>query len=252
MRAELPEHCLAAAAPSLAPQRLRCLHLERKGNIVHTYDIEATTRHLSLSELAKHTAFMDMIQGGDNPEYVRGYADVLGERLENKIELCGVPMRHFKQHCNSRDVVHLMMSRLERDEIAHTPAAQEALREHARCYVWSMLVVTWREYLRQIAGVIANGAAVPVITQAAQSPVKLFFISTQQGLLVQAQRGQNAIDEIQAEYSLPLNPFLGERFGELVELVNSEAANVLEEGTVAVTADPTQEGGIITVQISLT
>lgn len=219
---------------------------------MYAYDIEAATRELSLSNLAKHVAFMDFIQGGDNPEYVRKYADMLGERLENKIELYGVPMRHFKQHCNSRDVVHLMMSRLERDEIAHTPAAQEALREHARCYVWSMLVVTWREYLRQIAGVIANGAAVPAIVQAAQLPSKLFFISTRQGLLVQAQRGQNAIDEIQAEYSLPLNPFLGERFGELVELVNSEAANVLEEGTVAITADPTQEGGIITVQISLT
>lgn len=219
---------------------------------MYAYDIEAATRELSLSNLAKHVAFMDLIQGGDNPEYVRKYADMLGERLENKIELCGVPMRHFKQHCNSRDVVHLMMSRLERDEIAHTPAAQEALREHARCYVWSVLVVTWREYLHQIARVIADGAAVPVITQAAQSPVKLFFISTQQGLLVQTLCGQDAIDKIQAEYSLPLNPFLGERFGELVELVNSEAANVLEEGTVAITADPTEEGGIITVQISLT
>lgn len=219
---------------------------------MYAYDIEAATRELSLCELAKHTAFMDMIQGGDNPEYVQKYAELLGERLENKIELIGVPMRHFKQNCNSRDTVHLMMSRFGQDEIAHAPAAQAALREHARCYVWSVLVVTWREYLRQVAGVIADGAAVPAITQAAQSPSKLFFISTHQGLLVQAQCGQNAIDEIQAEYSLPLNPFLGERFGELVELVNSEAANVLEEGTVAITADPTQEGGIITVQISLT
>lgn len=195
---------------------------------------------------------MDFIQGDDSPEYVRKYADVLGERLENKIELCGVPMRHFKQHCNSRDVVHLMMSRLERDEIAHTPAAQEALREHARCYVWSVLVVTWREYLRQVARVIADGAAVPAITQAAQSPSKLFFISTRQGLLVQAQCGQGAIDKIQAEYGLPLNPFLAERFSELVELVERETANVLEEGTAAVTADPTEEGGIITVTLSLT
>lgn len=63
---------------------------------MYAYDIEAATRELSLCELVKHTAFMDMIQGGDNPEYVRGYADVLGERLENKIELGGVPMRHFK------------------------------------------------------------------------------------------------------------------------------------------------------------
>ena len=219
---------------------------------MYAYDIEAATRELSLCELAKHTAFMDMIQGDDNPEYAHEYAKLLGERLENKIELAGVPMRHFKQHCNSRDTVHLMMSRFGQDEIAHAPAAQAALREHARCYVWSMLVVTWREYLRQVAGVIANGGAVPAITQAAQSPSKLFFISTRQGLLVQAQCGQNAIDAVQAEYSLPLNPFLAERFGELVELVNSEAANVLEEGTVAITADPTQEGGIITVQISLT
>lgn len=219
---------------------------------MYAYDIEAATRELSLCELAKHTAFMDMIQGDDNPEYVQKYAELLGERLENKIELTGVPMRHFKQHYNSRDTVHLMMSRLGEDEIIHAPAAQEALREHARCYVWSMLTVTWREYLRQVARVIADGAAVPAITQAAQSPSKLFFISTHQGLLVQAQCGQDAIDKIQAEYSLPLNPFLGERFGELVELVNSEAANVLEEGTVAITADPTQEGGIITVQISLT
>ena len=219
---------------------------------MYAYDIEAATRELSLSNLARHMTFMDMIQGGDNPEYVQKYAELLSERLENKIELTGVPMRHFKQNCNSRDTVHLMMSRFGQDEIAHAPAAQEALREHARCYVWSMLTVTWREYLRQVATVITDGAAVPVITQAAQSPSKLFFISTRQGLLVQAQRGQNAIDEIQAEYSLPLNPFLGERFGELVELVNSEAANVLEEGTVAITADPTQEGGIITVQISLT
>ena len=219
---------------------------------MYAYDIEAATRELSLSNLAKHVAFMDFIQGDDSPEYVRKYADVLGERLENKIELCGVPMRHFKQHCHSRDTVHLMMSRLGENEIIHAPAVQEILREHARCYVWSVLVVTWREYLHQVAGVIADGAAVPAITQAAQSPSKLFFISTHQGLLVQAQCGQNAIDEIQAEYSLPLNPFLAERFGELVELVNSEAANVLEEGTVAITADPTQEGGIITVQISLT
>lgn len=219
---------------------------------MYAYDIEAATRELSLSNLARHMAFMDLIQGDDNPEYVRGYADVLSERLENKIELAGVPMRHFKQNCNSRDTVHLMMSRFGQDEIAHAPAAQAALREHARCYVWSMLVVTWREYLRQVARMVANGAAVPAITQAAQSPVKLFFISTRQGLLVQAQCGQNAIDEIQAEYSLPLNPFLAERFGELVELVNSEAANVLEEGTAAVTADPTEEGGIVTVTLSLT
>lgn len=219
---------------------------------MYAYDIEAATRELSLSNLARHMAFMDLIQGDDNPEYVRGYADVLSERLENKIELAGVPMRHFKQNCNSRDVVHLMMSRLGRDEIAHAPAAQEALREHARCYVWSVLVVTWREYLRQVAGVIANGGAVPAITQAAQSPVKLFFVSTRQGLLVQAQCGQDAIDAIQAEYGLPLNPFLGERFSELMELVNSQAANVLEEGTAAITSDPTEEGGIITVEISLT
>lgn len=219
---------------------------------MYTYDIEASTRELKLSKLVKQMAFMDMVQGNDNPEYVRGYADVLGERLENRIELTGVPMRHFKQHCNSRDVVHLMMSRFGEEEIAHAPAAQEALREHARCYVWSVLIVTWREYLRQVAKIIADGAAVPAITQAAQSPVKLFFISTRQGLLVQAQCGQGAVDEIQAEYSLPLNPFLGERFGELVELVNSETANVLEEGTAAITVDPTEEGGIITVQISLT
>lgn len=219
---------------------------------MYAYDIEAATRELSLCKLVKHMTFMDMIQGDDSPEYVRKYANMLGERLENKIELCGVPMRHFKQNCNSRDTVHLMMSRFGQDEIAHAPAAQAALREHARCYVWSVLVVTWREYLRQVARVVADGAAVPAITQAAQSPVKLFFISTRQGLLVQAQCGQNAIDEIQAEYSLPLNPFLGERFGELVELVNSEAANVLEEGTVAITADPTEEGGIVTVTLSLT
>ena len=219
---------------------------------MYAYDIEAATRELSLSNLAKHVAFMDLIQGDDNPEYVRGYADVLSERLENKIELAGVPMRHFKQNCNSRDVVHLIMSRLGRDEIAHAPAAQKALREHARCYVWSVLVVTWREYLRQVAGLIADGAAVPAITQAAQSPSKLFFISTHQGLLVQAQCGQNAIDEIQAEYSLPLNPFLAERFGELVELVKRETANVLEEGTATITSDPTTEGGVITVTLSLT
>lgn len=219
---------------------------------MYAYDIEAATRELSLSNLAKHVAFMDFIQGDDSPEYVRKYADVLGERLENKIELCGVPMRHFKQHCNSRDTVHLMMSRLGRDEIAHAPAAQAVLREHARCYVWSVLVVTWREYLRQVARVIADGAAVPAITQAAQSPVKLFFISTRQGLLVQAQCGQDAIDKIQAEYSLPLNPFLAERFGELVELVERETANVLEEGTAVITSDPTTEGGVITVTLSLT
>ncbi len=219
---------------------------------MYAYDIEAATRELSLCELAKHMAFMDLIQGGDNPEYVRKYADMLGERLENKIELCGVPMRHFKQNCNSRDTVHLMMSRFGQDEIAHAPAAQAALREHARCYVWSVLVVTWREYLRQVARVVADGAAVPAITQAAQSPVKLFFISTHLGLLVQAQCGQNAIDEIQAEYSLPLNPFLGERFGELVELVERETANVLEEGTATITSDPTTEGGVITVTLSLT
>lgn len=219
---------------------------------MYAYDIEAATRELSLSNLARHMTFMDMIQGGDNPEYVQKYAELLGERLENKIELTGVPMRHFKQNCNSRDTVHLMMSRFGQDEIAHTPAAQAALREHARCYVWSVLVVTWREYLRQVAGVIADGAAVPAITQAAQSPVKLFFISTRQGLLVQAQCGQNAIDEIQAEYSLPLNPFINGRFSKLVELVNSEAANVLEEGAAAITADPTEEGGIVTVTLSLT
>lgn len=219
---------------------------------MYTYDIEAATRELKLSKLVKQMAFMDMIQGGDNPEYVQQYAELLGERLENKIELSGVPMRHFKQHCNSRDTVHLMMSRFGQDEIAHAPAAQAVLREHARCYVWSMLVVTWREYLRQVAKVIADGAAVPAIVRAAQSPSKLFFISTHQGLLVQAQCGQNEIDAIQAEYGLPLNPFLAERFGELVGLVEQEAANVLEEGTAAITSDPTEEGGVITVTLSLT
>lgn len=163
-----------------------------------------------------------------------------------------LPLDDFKRRCSSSDLVHLAASRFGQDEIARIPTVQEALREHARCYVWSVLVVTWREYLRQVARVVADGAAVPAITQAAQSPVKLFFISTRQGLLVQAQCGQGAVDEIQAEYGLPLNPFLGERFGELVELVNSETANVLEEGTAAITVDPTEEGGIITVQISLT
>lgn len=219
---------------------------------MYAYDIEAATRELSLCKLVKHMTFMDMIQGGDNPEYARGYISLLSERLENRIELTGVPMRHFKQHCNSRDTVHLMMSRLGEDEIIHAPAVQEILREHARCYVWSMLVVTWREYLRQVARVVADGAAVPAITQAAQSPVKLFFISTRQGLLVQAQCGQDAIDAVQAEYGLPLNPFLAERFGELVELVERETANVLEEGTAVITSDPTTEGGVITVTLSLT
>ena len=69
MRAELPEHCLTAAAPSLAPQRLRCLYLERKGLIImYAYDIEAATRELKLSKLVKQMAFMDMIQGCHHPE----------------------------------------------------------------------------------------------------------------------------------------------------------------------------------------
>ena len=219
---------------------------------MYAYDIEAATRELKLSELASRLATVDIVLGVNHPQKVQEYAAELGEQIESAIALLELPLDDFKRRCSSSDLVHLTASRFGQAEIVRIPAVQAALREHARCYVWSMLTVTWREYLRQVATVITDGAAVPAITQAAQSPVKLFFISTRQGLLVQAQCGQNAIDEIQAEYSLPLNPFLAERFGELVELVNSEAANVLEEGTAAVTADPTEEGGIVTVTLSLT
>lgn len=219
---------------------------------MHTYDIEASTRHLSLSKLASRLATVDIVLGGNHPQKVQEYAAELGEQIESAIALLELPLDDFKRRCSSSDLVHLAASRFGQDEIARIPTVQEALREHARCYVWSVLVVTWREYLRQVAKIIADGAAVPAITQAAQSPVKLFFISTRQGLLVQAQCGQNEIDAVQAEYGLPINPFLAERFSELVELVKKEVANVLEEGTAAITSDPTEEGGIITVQISLT
>lgn len=219
---------------------------------MYAYDIEAATRELKLSELASRLATVDIVLGANHPQKVQEYAAELGERIESVIALLELPLEDFKRRCSSSDLVHLAASRFGQAEIACIPAVQAALREHARCYVWSVLVVTWREYLRQVARVVADGAAVPAITQAAQSPVKLFFISTRQGLLVQAQCGQDAIDKIQAEYSLPLNPFLAERFGELVELVEQEAANVLEEGTAAITSDPTTEGGIITVTLSLT
>lgn len=221
---------------------------------MYAYDIEASTRHLSLSELASRLATVDIVLGVNHPQKVQEYAAELGERIESAIALLELPLEDFKRRCSSSDLVHLAASRFGQAEIACIPAVQAALREHARCYVWSVLTAVWREYLRHIVEVIDDtvlaGAAATI--QATRTTTKVFFISTRQGLLVQAQCGQGAVDKIQAEYGLPLNPFLRERFGELMELVEQEAANVLEEGTAAITSDPTEEGGIITVQISLT
>ena len=221
---------------------------------MYAYDIEASTRHLSLSELASRLATVDIVLGVNHPQKVQEYAAELGERIESAIALLELPLEDFKRRCSSSDLVHLAASRFGQAELACIPAVQAALRELARCYVWSMLTAVWREYLRHIVEVIDDtvlaGAAATI--QATRTTTKVFFVSTRQGLLVQAQCGQDTIDEIQAEYGLPLNPFLGEHFDELVELVKKEAANVLEEGTAAITSDPTEEGGIITVQISLT
>lgn len=221
---------------------------------MHTYDIEASTRHLSLSKLASRLATVDIVLGGNHPQKVQEYAAELGEQIESAIALLELPLEDFKRRCSSSDLVHLAASRFGQAEIACIPAVQEALRKHARCYVWSMLTAVWREYLRHIVEVIDDtvlaGAAATI--QATRTTTKVFFISTRQGLLVQAQCEQGAIDVIQTDYGLPLNPFLGECFGELVELVNSEAANVLEEGTATITSDPTTEGGVITVTLSLT
>lgn len=221
---------------------------------MYAYDIEAATRELKLSELASRLATVDIVLGVNHPQKVQEYAAELGERIESAIALLELPLDDFKRRCSSSDLVHLTASRFGQAEIVRIPEVQAALRKHARCYVWSMLTAVWREYLRHIVEVIDNtvfaGAAATI--QATRTTTKVFFISTRQGLLVQAQRGQNAIDKIQAEYSLPLNPFVDGRFGELMELVNSQAANVLEEGTAAITSDPTEEGGIITVEISLT
>ena len=80
------------------------------------------------------------------------------------------------------------------------------------------------------------------------------FIITNGRLTIRAQEenAQLAVKQIQADNGLKTNPLCGLSLLDVEELVTHVTKTLPWQAVVAVTSDPTAEGGVVTAQISLT
>ena len=125
----------------------------------------------------------------------------------------------------------------------------------------AVFAAAWREYLQAVQDVVSRAAGLPgdkaflqSLAKTVQTKMDVQFIITNGRLTVQAQEesAQQAVKQIQADNGLKANPLSGLSLLDVEELVAHVTKTLPWQAVVAVTSDPTAEGGVVTAQISLT
>ena len=125
----------------------------------------------------------------------------------------------------------------------------------------AVLAAAWREYLQAVQDVVSRAAGSPgdkafleSLAKTVQTKMNVQFIIADGRLTVQAQEenAQLAVKQIQADNGLKTNPLCGLSLLDVEELVTHVTKTLPWQAVVAVTSDPTAEGGVVTAQISLT
>ena len=125
----------------------------------------------------------------------------------------------------------------------------------------AVLAAAWREYLQAVQDVVSRVAGLPgdkafleSLAKTVQTKMDVQFIITNGRLTVQAQEesAQQAVKQIQADNGLKANPLHGLSLLDVEELVTHVTKTLPWQAVVAVTSDPTAEGGVVTAQLSLT
>ena len=117
----------------------------------------------------------------------------------------------------------------------------------------AVLAAAWREYLQAVQDVVSRVAGLPgdkafleSLAKTVQTKMDVQFIITNGRLTIRAQ------EENQADNGLKANPLCGLSLLDVEELVTHVTKTLPWQAVVAVTSDPTAEGGVVTAQISLT
>lgn len=125
----------------------------------------------------------------------------------------------------------------------------------------AVLAAAWREYLQAVQDVVSRVAGLPgdkafleSLAKTVQTKMDVQFIITNGRLTIRAQEenAQLAVKQIQADNGLKANPLCGLSLLDVEELVTHVTKTLPWQAVVAVTSDPTAEGGVVTAQISLT
>lgn len=125
----------------------------------------------------------------------------------------------------------------------------------------AVLAAAWREYLQAVQDIVSQEAGLPgdkafleSLAKTVQTKMDVQFIITNGRLTIRAQEenAQLAVKQIQADNGLKANPLSGLSLLDVEELVTHVTKTLPWQAVVAVTSDPTAEGGVVTAQISLT
>ena len=159
------------------------------------------------------------------------------------------------------------MSQVLTDELFlldyHYYGSSNQVHSHSLHLARAILAAAWREYLQEMQNVAAvardteplgKDTALQPLAQTAQTKMNVQFIIADGRLTVQAQEenAQQAVKQIQADNGLKTNPLCGLSLLDVEELVTHVTKTLPWQAVVAVTSDPTAEGGVVTAQISLT
>ena len=137
----------------------------------------------------------------------------------------------------------------------------DQVSSHSLHLARAVLAAAWREYLQAVQDVVSRAAGLPgdkafleSLAKTVQTKMDVQFIITNGRLTIRAQEenAQLAVKQIQADNGLKTNPLCGLSLLDVEELVTHVTKTLPWQAVVAVTSDPTAEGGVVTAQISLT
>ena len=137
----------------------------------------------------------------------------------------------------------------------------DQVSSHSLHLARAVLAAAWREYLQAVQDVVSRAAGSPgdkaflqSLAKTVQTKMDVQFIITNGRLTIRAQEenAQLAVKQIQADNGLKANPLCGLSLLDVEELVTHVTKTLPWQAVVAVTSDPTAEGGVVTAQISLT
>ena len=137
----------------------------------------------------------------------------------------------------------------------------DQVSSHSLHLARAVLAAAWREYLQAVQDVVSRVAGLPgdkafleSLAKTVQTKMDVQFIITNGRLTIRAQEenAQLAVKQIQADNGLKANPLCGLSLLDVEELVTHVTKTLPWQAVVAVTSDPTAEGGVVTAQISLT
>lgn len=139
----------------------------------------------------------------------------------------------------------------------------DQVHSHGLHLARAVLTAAWVEYLEAVQDMAAiardaeplgRDTALQPLAKTVQTKMNVQFVIADGRLTVRAQEenAQLVVKKIQADHGLDTNPLSGLSLLELEELVAHATKTLLWQAVVAVTSDPTAEGGVVTAQISLT